>query len=152
VRGCHQDAPQDSYLFATAAGGRLSEDNFRSRVLGKPATVKDGKRVAGKGAIVRANEQLEAAGLPPLPAELTPHSFAPHVLLAALRLRRGSGRVMDEMGHTDPALALRVYRQSMRRSDAEKAALRALVDGAEWANAGERADETTLEVTDAKAS
>ncbi len=36
---------------------------------------------------------------------------------------------MDEMGHTDPALALRVYRQSMRRGDDEKAALRALVEG-----------------------
>lgn len=30
---------------------------------------------------------------------------------------------MDEMGHTDPALALRVYRQSMRRGEDEKAAL-----------------------------
>ncbi|MGH2878388.1 MAG: hypothetical protein ACRDK4_02110 [Solirubrobacteraceae bacterium] len=39
------------------------------------------------------------------------------------------GVVMDEMGHTDPALALRVYRQSMRRGDDEKAALRALVEG-----------------------
>jgi hypothetical protein len=36
---------------------------------------------------------------------------------------------MDEMGHTDPALALRVYRQSMRRAEDEKAALRHLVDG-----------------------
>jgi hypothetical protein len=41
----------------------------------------------------------------------------------------GSGVVMDEMGHTDPALALRVYRQSMRRGEDEKAALRCLVDG-----------------------
>lgn len=37
--------------------------------------------------------------------------------------------VMDEMGHTDPALALRVYRQAMRRGEDEKAALRALVGG-----------------------
>jgi hypothetical protein len=36
---------------------------------------------------------------------------------------------MDEMGHTDPALALRVYRQAMRRGEDEKAALRALVGG-----------------------
>jgi hypothetical protein len=40
---------------------------------------------------------------------------------------------MDEMGHTDPALALRVYRQSMRRGEDEKAALRALVEGGETA-------------------
>jgi len=36
-----------------------------------------------------------------------------------------------EMGHTDPALALRVYRQAMRRGENEKAALRKLVDGPE---------------------
>jgi integrase len=39
------------------------------------------------------------------------------------------GVVMDEMGHTDPGLALRVYRQSMRRDEDEKAALRRLVEG-----------------------
>ena len=38
------------------------------------------------------------------------------------------GVVMDEMGHTDPALSLRVYRQSMRRGEDEKQALRALVE------------------------
>ena len=36
---------------------------------------------------------------------------------------------MDEMGHIDPALALRVYRQAMRRGDDEKQALRTLFDG-----------------------
>ncbi len=42
---------------------------------------------------------------------------------------------MDEMGHTDPGLALRVYRQAMRRGEDEKAQLRALVEGSEsqWA-------------------
>ncbi len=39
------------------------------------------------------------------------------------------GAVMDEMGHADPGLALRVYRQAMRRGEDEKAALRALVEG-----------------------
>jgi hypothetical protein len=36
---------------------------------------------------------------------------------------------MDEIGHTDPGPALRVYRQSMRRDEDEKATLRALVEG-----------------------
>ncbi len=36
---------------------------------------------------------------------------------------------MDEMGHTDPGLALRVYRQAMRRGEDEQEALRALVEG-----------------------
>jgi hypothetical protein len=39
------------------------------------------------------------------------------------------GVVMDERGHTDPALALRVYRQAMRRGEEEKLALRELGDG-----------------------
>jgi integrase len=39
------------------------------------------------------------------------------------------GTIMDEMGHTHPALALRIYRQSMRLGEDEKAALRALIDG-----------------------
>ena len=39
--------------------------------------------------------------------------------------------VMDEMGHTDPGLALRVYRQAMRRGEEEKAQLRALVEGSD---------------------
>jgi hypothetical protein len=37
--------------------------------------------------------------------------------------------VMDEMGHTDPALARRLCRQSTRRGEDEKAALRAIVEG-----------------------
>jgi hypothetical protein len=36
---------------------------------------------------------------------------------------------MDEMGHTDPALALRIYLQSMRRDEDEKVKLKALIEG-----------------------
>jgi hypothetical protein len=46
----------------------------------------------------------------------------------SVRTRRGDGRD----GHTDPALALRVYRQAMRRGDDEKQALRTLVEGRNW--------------------
>jgi hypothetical protein len=45
---------------------------------------------------------------------------------------------MDEMGHTDPALALRVYRQAMRRGEGEKAQLRALAEGGVMAVGGNR--------------
>ncbi len=37
--------------------------------------------------------------------------------------------VMQEMGHTDPALALMVYAQAMRRGEDEQAQLRAVVEG-----------------------
>jgi hypothetical protein len=43
---------------------------------------------------------------------------------------------MDEMGHTNPALALMVYRQAMRRGEDEKAQLRALVDDAQLGGIG----------------
>ena len=36
---------------------------------------------------------------------------------------------MQEMGHTDPALALKVYAQAMRRGENEQQQLRELVEG-----------------------
>jgi hypothetical protein len=52
---------------------------------------------------------------------------------------------MDEMGHADPGLALCVYRQSMRREEHEKAALRALIEGSVLAANG-----STGEIGDSK--
>lgn len=128
VRGRQQDAPQDAYVFPTAKGARMSDDNFRARVLGRPAAVIDGKERNGTGAVGRANTRLEAADLPPLP-KLTPHSLRRTFCSVLYALGEDPGTVMDEMGHTDPALALRVYRQAMRRGEDEKAQLRALVEG-----------------------
>jgi hypothetical protein len=47
---------------------------------------------------------------------------------------------MDEMGHTDPALALRLYRHAMRRGEGEKAKLCALVEGDQNAGASAALD------------
>jgi integrase len=140
LRGRHQDAAQSTYVFPTATGGRMSEDNFRSRVLGKPATVKDGEPAPGNGTIAQANKQLEGDGLRPLPEKLTPHSLRRTFCSLLYALGEDPGVVMDEMGHTDPALALRVYRQSMRRGEDEKAAMRALVEGGVLANSGQRGE------------
>ncbi len=129
---------QDAYVFATGRGGRMSDDNFRSRVL--RATVK------------RANENLERADLPPLPDKLTPHSLRRTFCSLLYALGEDPGTVMDEMGHTDPALALRVYRQSMRRGEDEKAQMRALVEGGVWANMGERRDVEPSEAVEWRAA
>jgi hypothetical protein len=51
---------------------------------------------------------------------------------------------MDEMGHTDPGLALRVYAQAMRRGEDETSALRALVEGGVMANSGQREETRSL--------
>src|SRR5271154_1855103 len=101
--------------FPTRTGRQMSPENFRSRVLA--------------AAIKRANENLAAAGLPPLPGKITPHSLRRTFCSLLYALGEDPGTVMDEMGHTDPALALRVYRQAMRRGEGEKAQLRALVEG-----------------------
>jgi len=140
LRGRHQEAVQSAYVFGTATGGAQSADNFRNRVLGRPAIVVDGKEKAGTGAVGRANKRLEADGLPPLPAKLTPHSLRRTFCSLLYALGEDPGVVMDEMGHTDPGLALRVYRQAMRRDAGEKAALQALVEGGVVADGGRRAE------------
>jgi integrase len=139
LRGRHQDAPQGAYVFGTRSGKRMSPDNFRSRVLGRPAiVVEEEDDKPGTGAVGRANRQLEAKGLPPLPDKLTPHSLRRTFCSLLYALGEDPGTVMDEMGHTDPALALRVYRQAMRRSAIDKALLRELVEGRVVANSGQR--------------
>jgi integrase len=129
-----------TYVFPTLTGGMLSPENFRNRVLGRPAIVEDGKEKAGTSAVGRANRRLEAEGLSPLPDRITPHSLRRTFASVLYALGEDPGVVMDEMGHTDPGLALRIYRQSMRRGVDEKAALRALVEGEQLAVIGIRGE------------
>jgi len=117
VRRRHLEAPQDGFVFATLTGNRPNPNNFRSRVL--------------KAAVKRANENLATAGLPPLPHRITPHSLRRTFASVLYALGEDPGVVMDEMGHNDPGLALRVYRQAMRRDQGENAKLRVLVEGAD---------------------
>lgn len=59
--------------------------------------------------------------------------------------------MMDEMGHTDPGLALKVYRQTMRRDEDQTAQLRALVDGEIMANSGQWEQIEAASLVDAEA-
>jgi len=141
-----------AYVFPTLTGGRLSPENFRNRVLGRPAIVEDGREKAGTGAVGRANRRLEAEGLSPLPDRITPHSLRRTFASVLYALGEDPGVVMDEMGHTDPGLALRIYRQSMRRGEDEKAALRALVEGTAWDNdAAQSPDSSPVSVSSSSA-
>lgn len=126
VRARHQAGP-DAFVFATRTGGAPSRDNVRNRVLSP--------------AVKLASERLVRRGLVPLPERITPHSLRRTFASVLYALGEDPGVVMDEMGHTDPALALRVYRQSMRRGEDEKAQLRALVEGGELAVIGSSAAE-----------
>jgi integrase len=127
LRARRPDAAPGDYVFPTSNGEQSSPDNFRSRVL--RATVR------------RADTNLAQRKLPPLPERITPHSLRRTFASVLYALGEDPGVIMDEMGHTDPALALRVYRQSMRRGEDEKAQLRALIEGAEVADIGRRAAE-----------
>jgi integrase len=117
VRGRHQEASQDEYVFPTSSGARLVPNNFRARVL--------------KVAVKRTNENLEARGLPPLPERLTPHSLRRTFCSLLYALGETPPVVMRQMGHTDPQLAIKVYEQSMEDDEGDKAALTALVEGGE---------------------
>jgi integrase len=123
VRSRHQARP-DEYLFATASGRAPSRHNVRNRVLTPAAKL--------------ASRRLVERRLTPLPDRVTPHSLRRTSASLLYALGEDPGIVMDEMGHTDPALALRVYRQAMRRDEGEKARLRAIMDGFETAVIGSR--------------
>jgi integrase len=67
-----------------------------------------------------------------MPEGITPHSLRRTFASVLYALGEDPGVIMDEMGHTDPALALRIYRQSMRRDEDERTKLKALVEGRKW--------------------
>jgi integrase len=85
----------------------------------------------------RANENLGERELPPL-TRLTPHSLRRTFASVLYAVGEDPGIAADELGHTDPTFTFRVYRQAMRRDQHQKAQLRALVEGVDWANMGER--------------
>jgi integrase len=97
----------------------MSPNNFRRRVLGRPAAVVDGDEKPGTGAVGRANKTLEAEGLRPLPLALTPHSLRRTFCSLLYALGESPPIVMREMGHTDPALALKIYAQVWDRGGRE---------------------------------
>jgi hypothetical protein len=55
-------------------------------------------------------------------------------------IARRAPDVMEQLGHTDARLTLRVYARAMRQSAVERDRLKALVEGADWAPTGTSAD------------
>jgi integrase len=108
-------AGPDGYVFPTRTAARVLPENFRNRVLA--------------AAVKRANENLEKVKEPPLPEGLTPHSLRRTFCSLLYALGETPPVVMQEMGHADPALALRAYAQAMRLGEQERARMRALMEG-----------------------
>jgi integrase len=111
------DADPAAFVFGTAAGKPQNASNVRRRVLGK--------------AVERANERLQEAGEAPLPP-LTPHGLRRSFASLLYGIGEPPPVVMQEMGHTDPALALSIYAHAMRREDGEDERLRVLVNGEQF--------------------
>jgi integrase len=116
---------QHAFLFPTRTGKRQYEDEVRLGTL--------------RAAVKRANANLAARDLPPLPESLTPHSQRRTFATLLYALGETPPVVMAEMGHTSPNQALRIYAQAMRLSDDEREQLAALVAG-EKAHKGTKAN------------
>jgi integrase len=112
----------DTLVFPTAGGEPENPSNFRNRTVSR--------------ALGKANELLTEQREAPIGEGLTPRSLRRTFASLLYALGHDPVYVMQQMGHTDPKPALRIYAQAMRRGDEEEAALRALVEGVSWAQMG----------------
>jgi len=118
------DVGPDVPVFAAASGRALSAENVRSRVFA--------------AAVARANLRRLEAEQPPLPAKLTPHSLRRTYISALLALGWSVPEVMAEVGHSDPKVTLGIYAQVMRRDEASRDRLRALLEGRDFGSSWQR--------------
>ena len=110
----YRSGPDDP-VFPTGTGGHRDKDNLRNRILAS--------------AITRADELLTQRDQMPLPTGLTPHKLRHTFASILVAIGHDPASVMAALGHTDPKFTLRVYTHLMRRDTAERARLKALVDG-----------------------
>lgn len=105
----------DDPVFPTGTGGHRDKDNLRNRILAS--------------AVKRADKLLEERRQTPLPHGVTPHKLRHTFASILIATGEDPASVMAQLGHTDPKFTLRVYTHIMRRGPAERARLKALVDG-----------------------
>lgn len=110
-----RDPERTALVFGTTNGRKDSPSNVRRRTLA--------------GAVEVANEQLATDDRELLPQRLTPHSLRRTYASLLVALGKDPRYVMGQLGHTDPALTLRVYAREVARADGERDRLRALVEG-----------------------
>ncbi|MCW2951025.1 MAG: integrase family protein [Conexibacter sp.] len=123
-------------VFTSQTGNARTKDNVRQRVI--------------LPVVKRADELLDERGQQPLPRGVTAHKLRHTFGSILVACGEDPTYVMGQLGHTDPEFTLRVYTHAMRRDGDERARLRALIDGAEWAplgtndeNDGGEVDETS---------
>jgi integrase len=115
-------AGPDDLVFATTTGRRQNRENVRRRVL--------------HPALERANEILELAGRPLIAGNVTLHALRRTYISLLLEAGENPRVVMAQVGHTDPALTLRVYAQVMSQREGSANRLDDLVRHYDWAAIG----------------
>jgi len=85
--------------------------------------------IACSAVVTRASLLCEELGLQPLALGITPHKLRHTYASILVAIGKDRTYVMQQLGHTDPALTLRVYTHVMRRREEERDALKALVEG-----------------------
>jgi integrase len=115
------DTGPDAYVFSTWNGraDTSSNSNISKRL---------------KRAVLRANEELARHGQALIATELSPHSL--RRTFASLLYLRGENPVyvMQQMGHSDPKLALQIYARVIGRQHRRAPGSRLLrvLDGVSW--------------------
>ena len=112
-------------VFCTRTGRPLSKDNTRQRVIQR--------------AVERADAALVDAGEAPLPEGLKQHSLRHTYVSLRLALGHDLVAVSQDAGHSGIEVTARVYAHLMKLGEDERERLRALVEGAEWAEVGRNA-------------
>jgi hypothetical protein len=102
-------------VFGTMRGQPQSATNVRQRVLNR--------------AIARTNERLADRNAGSLPSGLTLHSLRRTYASILFAIGRTAPEVMEQLGHSDARLTLRIYARAMRQDEGERERLQALVDG-----------------------
>ena len=121
----------DQRVFTTSRGGTRDRNNIGLRVM---------RPVVG-----RANELLRERGENPLPEGVTAHKLRHTFASILIALGRDPAYVMAQLGHADPGFTLRVYTHAMRSGDGEREALKALIEGRDWAQMGTNRDLAALD-------
>ncbi len=120
----------DRFVFATSSGRHGTASNYGGACSSQPLS---GQITAWRRAV------------DPLPERLTLHSLRRTLASLLYALDQTPPRVMAQMGHTSPHLALAIYAREMDRRDGEPERLKSLVSGENWASTG-----TTKEIVTAE--
>ncbi len=123
LKATTQPEPGD-LVFGTARGRPQSPSNIRRRVLDRSCK--------------RADELLKQREASPLPGGLTPHSLRRTFASLLFALGCSAPEVMEQLGHTDARLTLRIYAKAMRQEAGERERLRALIEGRPLRKTGKR--------------